>query len=1313
MSDLHFGDFSRFNGLDPYKLGLQFGKALKGELLKREVSTKPDFIIITGDITESAKPPEFKQSLLFCESLSGELGIERERFIIIPGNHDVSWPACKRIEADHEEFGFSEEVLRINTDKVKFNNFINFKEEFISDFHYSIEEKLDHGVSVINFEDLYLSFGLLNSCEKESHKIDDHYGFISRDQAQCLLDHWNLTSYKKYLKFILIHHNPIVSIENDVSCWIDKLKSAKSNNLLDSKLATLFSADCNGLVGNEYIKRICEELNVQIIFHGHHHKHSQEIWPWKKGKNGFTHVLSAGSLGLDPEKLPHLQPNEIQFIEIDTSLNKLQSWFLVYNPLAKADGIVELGDFVSDPVMSMGYKQDCYIPDFFKNHSMKIDRKISKPQQSLFIDEYRKRLCSIYLRWDLRNVGVTQVGGSSRPIEANLDDMYQPIRLAEGYNLNNTNKGKMLTPRSLIQRKNPIVIRGAAGSGKTTWMRWTFRQLLKNKNALPIMIELRKLVKEWYDLKARGNRRSLDYYLNNWISENIGSGWKSDFQSYISQQKGPKPILFVDGWDELGELGEELRAKLLGFMKSYPNILVVVSSRPYGDSRPSGSEGFKVYDIQPFSDNDIEKFAENFFTICYRKDSISSKELQSSFISALKRSDEARVLARTALLLTMMLLISRSSPLPDKRHQLYGKCIENLLTALPDRYQEEGVQLSSYQWRPENGEERFRVLASIAYRLQCRVTDKVRNLQENSIDESANNRSAIIVDWDSFLDFTPKEWDTKNRNGFLVWLTERAGVIVNRADGTLSFSHLSFQEYLCAWHLNVTIEGDSNRLDMFVEKSRMFGWWETLRLWSALLESQNPERLSILIKNMDRNNSLVCLFGCSFADGLGTSIEFEKWLIQFSDLLKISFLFGYEQSAIAWTACKQNQRKEKIKLLFESLNSSLSWTAWTRFNRWISIALSVELKKPMKGSNKYYLTNVFDKYYEDHSVYRGNERKLKKVKYPVRKLTKNDISINKIFLVANPFIENWEGFKFLLIWPSYRCLAGLLIQNFINYDFDYEDIKSYYSIIFNSRTNINCIEVEKRIYDSISSEDFISLRHEKDTVNSKLLSLEHIRKIMAFTFAGDFNNNYSPGLVKHIFSNIFQCFGCREGRKLVCKIAESKTANNFYSLFNLDIEDSEFCSNINVGDRCKDLILTDYLIRGRNILLPLLAICDYQPDDHLLKLFSKASRIYHKIDTDHNSLLEYQKTIDSSVHKFWLAYSRHLADIPQSGDTEYLSKCIKFPEKLPTSLSKVIKFIVRGDAMFKDGKVITLDELSKELDLPPLPYIEKMRRFII
>ncbi|MCP4687295.1 MAG: NACHT domain-containing protein, partial [Desulfobacterales bacterium] len=455
-----------------------------------------------------------------------------------------------------------------------------------------------------------------------------------------------------------------------------------------------------------------------------------------------------------------------------------------------------------------------------------------------------------------RGVGVTQTGGAGKPVRGDLEEMYVPLRLGEGFDINELDRGAVLSPADLARRETPLAIRGNAGAGKTTWMRWTFRRLLDNEAAFPIMVELRRLMRDWKEHPDQA--RNLETYMEKWIADFVGEKWADRLSDALAAKDGPRPVLLVDGWDELGDLGEELRAKLVGLMRTYPALLVVVSSRPYGEGRPSNSEGFEVLDIQPLDDDEVKTLAGHFFTLCHPKDPKNQEETTVSFLEALERSVEAQALGRTALLLTMMLLISRTSPLPDKRHQLYQRCIENLLTTLPDHYEHEGVRKTSRQWRPEDGDERFREVANLAFQAQNKGYE-------------SKSRGAIILKKDEMAAMLPRDrWTAQQRRHFINWLAERAEVLVDRVDDTFTFAHLSFQEYLTAWRLDADIEGEEARIEAFIKRASDMKWWETLRLWAAVIESKNPDRLKpVLEKLIKGNEKFFYMAGAMLADGLG------------------------------------------------------------------------------------------------------------------------------------------------------------------------------------------------------------------------------------------------------------------------------------------------------------------------------------------------------------------------------------------------------------------------------------------------------------
>jgi predicted phosphohydrolase len=107
LSDLHFGEFHRFpkiTATDPIIEYPVFEKIK--HYLDAEVERKIGVLVITGDLVSKGSEKDFRFVERFIENIRLYLNIEKNKVIIIPGNHDM-WtadvPETELLEFKHEQ----------------------------------------------------------------------------------------------------------------------------------------------------------------------------------------------------------------------------------------------------------------------------------------------------------------------------------------------------------------------------------------------------------------------------------------------------------------------------------------------------------------------------------------------------------------------------------------------------------------------------------------------------------------------------------------------------------------------------------------------------------------------------------------------------------------------------------------------------------------------------------------------------------------------------------------------------------------------------------------------------------------------------------------------------------------------------------------------------------------------------------------------------------------------------------------------------------------------------------------------------------
>jgi len=258
LSDLHFGNQSRFAEQDLHKLGKAFFRAVERARSQIGIQDKIQMVIVSGDLTEIGKPLEFKQANVFLDALSGEIGLVPTRFVLAPGNHDLSWPLCKKVAADQEIEGFDDAELRRRMDAVK----LQFYDAMLAGLYGKpLDEMPSHrplasGGWLHDFPELRLSVAALNTCELESHRPEDHRGHLSLQQSEALMETWRQHPYLDWLKIVVVHHNPIATTVANVQDWTQSLKAVPN---MAAERIDHYAADVVGLEGRELLRRPAEQ----------------------------------------------------------------------------------------------------------------------------------------------------------------------------------------------------------------------------------------------------------------------------------------------------------------------------------------------------------------------------------------------------------------------------------------------------------------------------------------------------------------------------------------------------------------------------------------------------------------------------------------------------------------------------------------------------------------------------------------------------------------------------------------------------------------------------------------------------------------------------------------------------------------------------------------------------------------------------------------------------------------------------------------------------------------------------------------------
>ena len=281
LSDLQFGYNHRFGR--PSNISEKIANDVN--FMAEKYKFMPIYLLLTGDITETAHNSEFEEASEEIRKLSQRISIDEDSILAIPGNHDINWK-------------LAEVALEVGDINLKYYNYNKFANESCN--KYSVIDTefynrlLDHRLGI--------EFLFLNSCEKEDHK--NHFGYIDTDKLVKSIVKKIGNGIEDYTKICLCHHR--------LEANSDTPKS---------------------VINNSYeVETILIENGYNILFTGHiHENRCHEL-----KRDGKAIIYSgAGSAGVQSSQRIDGIQNQYSIHILDSLNQKLETHWRSYSPNKK------------------------------------------------------------------------------------------------------------------------------------------------------------------------------------------------------------------------------------------------------------------------------------------------------------------------------------------------------------------------------------------------------------------------------------------------------------------------------------------------------------------------------------------------------------------------------------------------------------------------------------------------------------------------------------------------------------------------------------------------------------------------------------------------------------------------------------------------------------------------------------------------------------------------------------------------------------------------------------------------------------------
>ncbi|MFB7089851.1 NACHT domain-containing protein [Streptomyces sp. NPDC056296] len=349
-----------------------------------------------------------------------------------------------------------------------------------------------------------------------------------------------------------------------------------------------------------------------------------------------------------------------------------------------------------------------------------------------------------------------------------------------------------------------VLLRGDAGSGKTTLVQWLAVTAAREGDRVPYVLPLRTLVRAGTLPAPAAFLTAVGCPLT------PAEGWA---ERVLSAGRG---LVLVDGLDEI-PAAERHRTRdwLLALIRAFPGNRWLLTSRPTA-VRPDwlAPEGFRELALTPMRRPDVTTFVRRWHAAA------DAPAYEAKLLDALRTKRDLARLATNPLMCGLICALHRERRgyLPTGRKELYDAALTMLLARRDRERGMEAVELSE--------EAQLELLQRLAYALVLSGrTEMEVETAEGIVERSLPSVASAAGQGDAAT--------------VLRALVLRSGLLRRPAEGVLEFVHRTFQDYLGARYAV-----EEGHLDVIAGRADDTQWEDVIRM--AVAHARPGERAVLL-----------------------------------------------------------------------------------------------------------------------------------------------------------------------------------------------------------------------------------------------------------------------------------------------------------------------------------------------------------------------------------------------------------------------------------------------------------------------------------